>query len=467
MDTRISAAPLSGALERFLREQRVEYSLLTESAATQRPSASGPEQTAKALRARAVPLEDDAGIVIAVLPAARILDIARLCTLLDRQLEPLAADRFREVFVDCDAGCCPPLGRAYNVVTAVDVQLYTAVSLLIESGRRQSLLQLATRDFQRLMQTVALGRFSLDPNAAAAPAADASVPDLSHIFPARAAQTLRRCDSLPPLPETARRLLELASEPHASAEQLADAIETDAAVAARILCYANSSFYGFPGRIADLQGAIARVLGFDVAMGIAIAMCLGKDVRIAQTGPLGLEAYRRHSVYCATLTAQLARQAPKRLSLNPGKAYLAGLLHNLGMLFLGQMFPDQYRLLARTLAVNAHASLSEIEKAMLDSTHIELGARLLTQWHLPAEIVGAITHYQDETYRGEQAGYAHLIGLSLSLLEKSELLDYRVATAPLETLMELLDLDETQLQFAVATLFDHHEALDQLMEIAA
>ncbi len=455
-------AALPGTVERFLKEQQVPFSLDSRHADN-----AGDQVVGQPLRARAIALGDNAGIVLAVLPENRILDITSLGKQLRRDLQPLETARFLEVFSDCDLGCCPPLGRAYDVLTAVDIKLYSSVALTFDSGHRQTLVTVSTPDFQRLVQTVVLGRFSLSPQEPVRAQAEDGVPDMSHLFPARAKQAVKRCETLPPLPETTRELLELATDPNAGARELAGAIEADAAVAARILRYANSSLYGFSGRIADLQSAIARVLGFDVAMGIAVGMCLGKDVRIPPMAPLGLDSYRRHSFYCATLAAQLARQAPTQLSLKPGKAYLAGLLHNLGLLFLGQLFPDQYRLLGRTLVVNPHAAITDVEMALLESTHVQLGLQLLQEWHLPDEIIAAVAHCQEEDYQGEHAGYAHLVALALRLLDDSELLGYRVATAPSAVLTQRLGLDEAQLQFALATVFDHHEALDQLIEIAA
>ena len=66
---------------------------------------------------------------------------------------------------------------------------------------------------------------------------------------------LRRASSLAMLPETATRVIQLASDPNVTMGRLAEVIETSPELCARILRIVNSAFYGFPGEVRSIQRA--------------------------------------------------------------------------------------------------------------------------------------------------------------------------------------------------------------------
>jgi HD-like signal output (HDOD) protein len=409
--------------------------------------------------------------VLALIPWNHLFDIASLCQLLDRDLEPLPEHRFREVFPDCEPGCCPTLGRAYGVATAVDIQLYKHLELAFEPGHRHAVVRLPTGEFQRIMQTVELGHFSCSLDGAGSPRQDPAhdgheALDMNHLFPRRAAQAVDRCNGLPALPETASRLLRLAADPNADVAALAGIIKRDAPTAARILGYANSSLYGFSGKIHDLKGAIARVLGFDVAMGIAIGMNIGKTLRVPTAGVLGLDAFRRDSTYCAELAKLLAKHLPAHLEVIAGKAYMAGLLHNIGFLFLGQVFPEQHRMLEKAIAVNPGVPVTVLEDLTLHTGHGALGERLLGTWGLPREVVATARHHHDAAYQGDHAPYVHLIGVAAYLLGEYGISECMRTAVPSQSLA-CLELTEASARETIEEMLEKRDAFEQLVTLVA
>ena len=67
---------------------------------------------------------------------------------------------------------------------------------------------------------------------------------------------------LPTLPRTVLKITALVNDPQASAKSLAGVITDDQVLTARLLRLVNSSFYGFPQKIATVTNAIV-LLGFD------------------------------------------------------------------------------------------------------------------------------------------------------------------------------------------------------------
>jgi HD-like signal output (HDOD) protein len=326
-----------------------------------------------------------------------------------------------------------------------------------------------TVEFQRIDQPVKLGRFSHSLNDLVPLPKDSepAVPDMTHLFPERAARAAEQCQVLPPLPATAIQLLQLAGDPTADAAKLARVIRQDGPTTAKLLSYANSSLYGRAVTINDVKDAVARVLGFDIAMGIAIGMTLGQTLRIPEDGTLGLTAYQRDAVYSAALAEKLTRHIPGHLGVSSGKAYLAGLLHNIGFLFLGHSFPEQYQRLAKTRAVNPHLPVKTLEYAVLDTGHEVLGGRLLSGWGLPGEVVAAALHHHDQDYQGDHAAYVHLIGLTAYLLNDHGLAELGQDADLPQASLTYFGLSVEQVSETTEALLEHREALDQLVRMVA
>ena len=78
----------------------------------------------------------------------------------------------------------------------------------------------------------------------------------------------------------------------------------------------------------------------------------------------------------------------------PEKAYVAGLLHDVGELVNCVSFPEEFRAAAE-LAMTDKISLYQAEKAMLGFTHCDTGHILAEEWNLPKEVRQVILHHHD------------------------------------------------------------------------
>lgn len=416
--------------------------------------------------ARTVPLADERGIVLAVLPSDRVLDINALCGKLGRDLYPLTTSRAQALFQNCEEQSWPPFAKAYGVQAIVDVSLYSQLTIRFTPGRRNTLLRMSVQEFQRIMEDVPLARFSiplrdLDNGLQL----DALSPGAHEPFAELAANAVATCENLPLLPDVAGRIFELAADPNASAQDLARVIELDSALTSNILRYANSPYYGYAGKISDVQSAIARVLGFDMALGLAIGMSIGRSFRIPTEGPFGLNAYRRNAVYCATLAQRLAR-APTKHTAAPGIAYVAGLLHNFGQLFLGHVFPREYALLDAYLLANSHVSMPDLERYLLGIGHAEIAASLLQSWHLPESIVAAVRHHHDRDYRGDHAVYARLVLIANHALARHGLGINETDDLPVE-LLGAVGLSEDQVREIAEQVWENRADMETLAQLVA
>lgn len=116
------------------------------------------------LVAKSVILEDDGGIVMAVIPADCYVMVGRLASLLGRRELHLAdEDRIATVFGDCDRGAVPPVGMAWGIETVVDEELGRRDVVYLEGGDHRCLLKLPAEQFAELMSTALRGRISKSP----------------------------------------------------------------------------------------------------------------------------------------------------------------------------------------------------------------------------------------------------------------------------------------------------------------
>ncbi len=90
----------------------------------------------------------------------------------------------------------------------------------------------------------------------------------------------------------------------------------------------------------------------DLVQDIAFGLALGKALNNPKDGPLGLNAFWKHAVYCAALTQTLCNSVEYSRRPPVGLGYMAGLLHNFGILLLGHLFPDQFERLNKAVQQN-------------------------------------------------------------------------------------------------------------------
>ncbi len=248
--------------------------------------------------------------------------------------------------------------------------------------------------------------------------------------PARAAERrIEQVYQLPPMPELGSRILALQSDSNAGAQQLADIVDLDPSLAAQVIRYASSSYYGYPGRITNIRDAIARVLGYDLVMNLALGLAAGGSFRIPPEGPLGLRSFWERAVRVAVLTQKLGSLVPGSSRPATGEAYLCGLLHDFGVLLLGHLCPNDFRLLNSMLAQYPDQSLPAIENQLIDTGeandlltlgHARIGAMLMRAWKMPSSVVMTCLQHHNPEYIGEHQLLVHLVRLADELLRQPE-----------------------------------------------
>lgn len=427
---------LPATIERFLSAHYISHDIVEHPRTdTPRDAASAAYLAADQVLCAQV-LRDRRGMVVAVLPASHELDVAALNRNLDRDLAPLSARQAATLFPDCAPDVVPVLAAAYGVKVVMEPGV-ASDDVYFEASHTH-LVRMRRGDLERVQNVWHVPGL-------ARPRRDAGRDTAGSPTPPDLRQRLDAIDQLPAMPEMAQRILQLRANPYADLRELARIVELDPSLAAQVVRFARSPLFGYQGSVATPQDAIALVLGYDLTMNLLLGIAVGRGFRNPVDGPLGLAAFWRHAVYTGALTQALSRSVAPGLRPKPGVAQLCGMLHNFGVLLLGDLFPPEFYWLNRQMEQQPAAPLLEVERRLLGVDHTELGERLMHNWNMPPEVVVTVREHHNPDYAGLHAPYANLALLANRLLHRVELGDAESAELPADLLGRYaLSLDQVE-----------------------
>jgi len=189
---------------------------------------------------------------------------------------------------------------------------------------------------------------------------------------------------LPSFPDIVMRVRQVLADDDVRPEQIVRVVSTEPALAARVLHIANSAALNFSGKpIADLRTAITR-MGFNMVRSAAIAFALWQ-LKKAETLK-GLEKPLEQLWESSTAVAAMSHVVARRLSrVNPDTALLAGLLHEVGKLYMLTRAHEHPELLGDP----------SMYAAIVRDWHSSIAKALLENWQMPEEIVTAVSDFED------------------------------------------------------------------------
>ncbi len=144
-----------------------------------------------------------------------------------------------------------------------------------------------------------------------------------------------------------------------------------------------------------------------------------------------------------------------------GVTYLGGLLHNFGILLLGHLWPDEFRLLNDAVAKHPAEPVPALERRLLGVTHAELGVWLMEAWGMPDELVSVVREHHNPEYDGPNSVYVWLTLIANRLLQGAGLGDERNEQLP-TTLLAAMGIHEENARQALARVLEQRDSLDAM-----
>lgn len=191
---------------------------------------------------------------------------------------------------------------------------------------------------------------------------------------------LQEISHIATLPEVTLRIIQLVEDPNSTAQDLNKVISNDPALGARILKVVNSAFYGLPGQIGSINRAIV-LLGLHAVKNIAIAASLAKLFRGGKIcSNFDARELWSGSIASATATRILAGKIGLGL---PDEAFLAGLIHDIGIMVEIQTRRPKFVEIIQKLEADPALTLRDAELEVFGTTHEYFGAALCRLWKFP------------------------------------------------------------------------------------
>lgn len=185
--------------------------------------------------------------------------------------------------------------------------------------------------------------------------------------------------NMPVIPDIASKILTVTEEKvDISFRELENTIKMDPGLSAKILRVANSALYARQREVKNLQTAIT-LLGFKTIKSLVLLITASNMFSKSQNTEF-YQFFWKHSVINAFMARSLAERA--RLRQLSDECFLAGLLHDIGQVALHNANPEKYTQVLE-LAKNEKKRISEIEEALFDTNHRDVGAGVLRNWSFP------------------------------------------------------------------------------------
>ncbi len=184
------------------------------------------------------------------------------------------------------------------------------------------------------------------------------------------------------IPDVLVEVNTLIRSPYSSASDIAKVINRDLALSAKILKLVNSPYYGFTKQITSINYAIV-ILGYNTIRDLAISVFILDLIDDKECGDFNPKSFWQFSVNVGIIAEHLVERS--RLMRNDG-IYVAGLLHEIGVVILNQFFPDEFSAAYRYAREN-NCTLLQAENTILDFNHIVISEYILQRWNFPETIL--------------------------------------------------------------------------------
>ncbi len=232
------------------------------------------------------------------------------------------------------------------------------------------------------------------PEAAAEPDAPVELPARPLLEKSFVVKAISEARDIKALPFVTAEILNLTSRPDTEMDSLIETILRDPALTAKILKLANTSFYASKGRVQSIDRAVVNI-GYsgirELALGVAVVdLFEGKDVKAIDRMSLW-----RHQIACAAVARALAQEGG---AVAPEDAFVAGLLHDLGIDVLDDLFPEAYVATTKYARANP-CGLAAAERAFLGLDHASVADELSQAWNIERRYRLAMAHHHDDWSR--------------------------------------------------------------------
>jgi len=196
--------------------------------------------------------------------------------------------------------------------------------------------------------------------------------------------------NLPLIPKIIVEVTKLLSTENVKNPELVKVISKDQGLVTKILSIANSPLYGIPRKVTTIDFAIL-ILGVNEIRNIVSALSIIESFKNKTDKYLDQKEFWLHSFVVGSAAKRLTEDFGEK---NSGEAFIAGLLHDVGISVLHRYFHTNFVSIIE-MVKNQGKSYVESELEVLGMTHEQIGYALLEKWNFPISLCDGVFHHHN------------------------------------------------------------------------
>lgn len=227
-------------------------------------------------------------------------------------------------------------------------------------------------------------------------------------------QRIKQGGALPSPSGVALQLVRLADDEKTTIDEITATVESDPAIASRLLKLVNSPLAGVPRTIASISTAV-KLLGMNTVKNLALGFSLLENHRAGNCEAFDYEMFWSESLARAVTARGLANRLK---NFAPDEAFTVALLSRIGRFALASAFPEPYDRVLRLVAAGDPTRLRRMECEVFKISQNDLSAEMMADWRLADHLCQAVRQQDSiENATGDAGSPANQLAKMLHLSE--------------------------------------------------
>lgn len=202
-----------------------------------------------------------------------------------------------------------------------------------------------------------------------------------------ARKMVKQVDDLPAIPAIVSKVVTLLDDPANEPDHIADLILSDQVLASRVIRVVNSPLYGHGAEITSVKRALLYI-GFSKVREMILTDSFIDSFRGKQTS-FDISKFWKHSFAVGAISQRLAVMTGYQ---DVEKAYMVGIIHDIGKVFLGYYHSEEYAEMLSAISGQQYTTY-EAEFEVFATTHSEIGLCLAQRWNFPPSYCDCISYH--------------------------------------------------------------------------
>lgn len=222
-------------------------------------------------------------------------------------------------------------------------------------------------------------------------------------------------ESVPSCPVLYTQIVEEMRSSEVSLKKIGDIISHDPGMSVKVLKLVNSAFFGLKRTVTRPADAVAY-LGVETIRNLVLAVAAFEGLKNPKNDASSANETWEHSWETARLAKKII-EFEGADSNTAEIAFTAGLLHDLGIILLESLIPQQSKQIIETMQTH-RLPRWRVESELLGYTHADVAGYLLTLWGLPDSVVEPVVYHHQPAKLGETKITAVLAVHAAAALER-------------------------------------------------